>query len=96
MDNFSPTSTLMDLQEAGNCPKLGHLGHPLGLRLILGQKVLNKSRFPVINGLLRQGHDPLVPQGGRKWPKVGYLGHPLALGIILGPKVLNKFSFPMK
>ena len=68
-------------------PNLGHLGHPLGLRLILGQKVLNKSRFPMINGLLGQSHDPLGPQGGRKWPKVGHLGHPLALGIILGPKV---------
>ena len=87
MDNLSPTSTLMDLMEAGNGPKLGQQGHPLGLRLILGQKVLNKSRFPMINGLLGQGHDPLGPQGGRKWPKVGHLGHPLALGIILGPKV---------
>ena len=87
MDNLSPTSTLMDLMEAGNGPKLGHLGHPLGLRLILGQKVLNKSRFPMINGLLGQSHDPLGPQGGRKWPKVGHLGHPLALGIILGPNV---------
>ena len=72
MDNLSSTLTHMDLMEAGNSPKLGHLGHPLGLRLILGQKVLNKSRFPMINGLLGQSHDPLGPQGGpemaKSWP----------------------------
>ena len=70
----------MDLMEAGNGPKLGHLGHPLGLRLILGQKVLNKSRFPMINGLLGQNHDPLGPQGAGNGQKLAILGTLWPLG----------------
>ena len=46
MDNFSPTSTLMDLMEAGNGPKLGQGGQPLSLGLILEPKVLKYELIP--------------------------------------------------
>ena len=72
----------MDLMEAGNGPKPGHLGHPLALGLHVEQKGLNYPYFIGNQNLFYTFGPRMIPRakGCPRWQLLVISGPPVVLG----------------